>query len=133
MQVARPPAPSGLAGLGAIFCLSASCGAFCRCRSMGRAVPLCGLPDRPVRRMLREGRRGRKTGGGDFAASTRVLCGKYSGILREVRFGIAHALSRFPVRAEKEKWVPAKSFSPRCSPFSAESINFAHRLSEAPL
>ena len=103
---------AGPAGAGACFV---------KVGGAGKQAEAAARPERAVR-----------SGAAYFAASTRVLCGKYSGILRSVRFGPAHALSRFPVRAEEEKWMPAKSFSPRCSPFSAESINFAHHYPKRP-
>ena len=146
MQAARPSAPPNLVGMVAMFCLSVSCGASCRCRSMGCAVPLCGLPVRPLpahasgREAGQENGRRRPPGrNGPCAAaqrtlrqvleysagSTRVFSAAYDSVP-------AHALSRFPVRAEEEKWMPAKSFSPRCSPFSAESINFAQHYPKRP-
>ena len=103
---------AGPAGAGACFV---------KVGGAGKRAEATARPERAVR-----------SGAAYFAASTRVLCGKYSSILRSVRFGPAQALSRFPVRADEEKWMSAKSFSPRCSPFSAESINFAQHYPKRP-
>ncbi len=83
---------AGPAGAGACFV---------KVGGAGKRAEATARPERAVR-----------SGAAYFAASTRVLCGKYSSILRSIRFGTGACSFSFPRPRGRRKMDAGKKFFP---------------------